>query len=569
MQNIHYHTDLCVVGGGLAGLCAAVSAARNGIKVVLMQDRPVLGGNASSEIRMWVCGAENTYDRETGILEELFLENYYRNPNLSYSIWDSVLYGIAKQERNLVLLLNCSCMDAQMEGDRITAVTGWQMTTERRIQVTAKIFADCSGDGILAPLTGAEFMLGREARSAFGESLSPEQADSKTMGQSCIMQLREYSTKQEFIPPEWAYKYAENDEMMARREHVLSKGQNFWWIEVGGIGDILHETEENRDELLKIAFGIWDHIKNQGRHKDAENWAIDWIGFLPGKRESRRFVGQYIMNQEDIENGTSFEDAVAYGGWPLDDHHPEGIYYSGDGCTQIYVAKSYGIPYRSLVAKRIENLGFAGRNISVTHTALSSTRVMATCAIMGQSLGTAAAMAVQHGCLLKEVDVHALQQQLLYDDCYIPGIRREVSALTKAARTNAEILRSGIDRETDGTTCNQYIGGKNEKVYYRYTEPVYISEVRIIFNSRLEREYDNMPASYPLVQPDYKMPETLVKKFQLYIRTEEGTSLLYETDANFKRMVKIPVNRMAEEVILIPEETWGDEKIRIFAMDII
>ncbi|MBQ9746997.1 MAG: FAD-dependent oxidoreductase, partial [Clostridia bacterium] len=169
--------DLCVIGGGMSGMSAAISAAREGISVVLMHERPVLGGNASSEIRMWICGAHGDNNRETGIIEEIALENMYRNPTKSYAVWDTVLYDFVKREKNITLLLNCTCMDAEIERgafpfgrDRcIRRVTGYQMTPQTFIDVEAKYFADCSGDSVLAPLAGAEFRMGREGRDDHGE----------------------------------------------------------------------------------------------------------------------------------------------------------------------------------------------------------------------------------------------------------------------------------------------------------------------------------------------------------------------------------------------------------------
>ena len=156
-------TDLCVVGGGIAGMCAAIAAAREGIKVVLMHERPVLGGNASSEIRMWVCGAAGENNRETGIIEEIMLENYYRNPTKNYYNWDTVLYDFIIREKNITLLLNCTCMDGEvLKGEfadgrniKIKKICGYQMTTQTFYDIEAKFFADCSGDSILAPITGA------------------------------------------------------------------------------------------------------------------------------------------------------------------------------------------------------------------------------------------------------------------------------------------------------------------------------------------------------------------------------------------------------------------------------
>ncbi|NLD71107.1 MAG: FAD-dependent oxidoreductase, partial [Chloroflexi bacterium] len=255
MRHVTHRADLCVVGGGLAGMCAAIAAARHGARVVLMHDRPVLGGNASSEIRMWVCGAHGACNRETGIIEEIELDNIRRNPMKNYSLWDVLLYEKVRQEPNITLLLNCSCNDATMNGSRLASIRGWQGTAETWHSVEAPLFADCSGDSILAPLTGAEYRIGREARGEFGEAIEPEEADRKTMGMSLLLQARETDRSQPFAPPAWAHVYA-REEDLPFRDHALPQA-NFWWIELGGEADSIHDTEALRDELLKIALGVW------------------------------------------------------------------------------------------------------------------------------------------------------------------------------------------------------------------------------------------------------------------------------------------------------------------------
>lgn len=182
-------TDFVVVGGGMAGICAAVAAARNGIKTVLVQDRPMLGGNASSEIRMWICGAHGKDQKEAGILEEILLENYYLNPTLRFTIWDDVLYTVVRNEPNITLLLNTTVMDTAVENGNITSVSAWNMHSCTRYEISGRFFADCSGDSILR-LSGAEYRTGREASSEFGETHAPELADAKTMGNSILIQLR-------------------------------------------------------------------------------------------------------------------------------------------------------------------------------------------------------------------------------------------------------------------------------------------------------------------------------------------------------------------------------------------
>lgn len=555
MKTINHNVDLCVVGGGIAGLCCAVSAARHGIKVVLMQDRPVLGGNASSEIRMWVCGAEGTDVRETGIVEELMLENFYRNQSLSYSIWDSVLYEKARYEPNITLLLNCSCNEAKTTNNHIESITGWQLTTETFHVVTAKYFADCSGDSILAPLTGAEFMLGREAKTMFGESIAPDVADKRTMGMSCLFQVRETNFPQPYIPPAWAYEYPDDDSL-PYRNHEFDLTNNFWWIELGGMADSIHDTEVLKDELLKIAFGVWDHIKNKGDHGYA-NWALDWVGFLPGKRESRRYVGKHIITQNDVESEGKFDDIVAYAGWTMDDHFPEGFYYK-HGCSTIWhpAPSPWGIPWRSLYSKNIDNLCFAGRNISTTHVALSSTRVMATCGVIGQALGTGVAQIVKRNVGFDDVDIKALQQELMYDDCFLPFVSRKLSPITLSAKTNAPVTINGIDRGE--ANCS------NENVLtYSFNTEQKINEIRLIFDSNLNREYDNMPSHFQLNEPDYRLPDTIVKEYQIIA---DGNVIVDERN-NYQRMRRHSVAVNAKEIKIKLIKTHGSDKFSMFSVD--
>jgi hypothetical protein len=586
VKEVRHKVDFCVVGGGLSGMCAAIAAARHGAKVALVHDRPVLGGNASSEIRMHVCGAHGEYNRETGIIEELKLENRYRNPLGNYSIWDSILYEKVRFEPNIMLLLNCSVCDLTTQGARIISVKGWQLTTYTWHVVEADYFADCSGDSILAPESGAEYREGREARSEFDEPIAPEKADSMTMGLSCLIEGRETETPHEFIPPEWAYRY-EEDGSLPNRGHQLTGSQNFWWIEVGGSGDTIHDTEEMRDELLKIAFGVWDHIKNRDR-TEARNWVLEWAGFLPGKRESRRYVGDHILNQHDVEaEGRHFEDTVAYGGWTMDDHFPEGFYKKEAGTIFHPAPSPYGIPYRSLYSKNIENLFFAGRNISATHTALSSTRVMATCAVIGQAVGTAAWLAVESGITPRRVyeqRLAELKQTLMDDDCYLPFNVRTPSELTQKAKVTVsggggvgEVVRNGIERPLSGE--GHYLElERNGWIEFAFDNPVDLADVRVVFDSDLQRETDGrMPSKYtlqaerggePRVTP---LPGFLVKAFRIEVADSDGRwrEAARCTESRL-RLVRLPLNGAAgvSACRFIPEATWGDECPRLFAFDV-
>ena len=567
MKTLQYNADLCVVGGGMSGLCCAIAAARHGIKVILVQDRPVLGGNASSEIRMWIGGAyrsgnTNVQDlREGGILEEIMLENFYQNPSLKYPIWDSVLYEKAMAEENLTLLLNTSCFDATMEENRIARIKAWQSNAETFHEIEASYFADCSGDSILAPLSNAKFMYGREAKSDFGETIPPDIADKKTMGMSCLFQIKETDHKVKFDPPEWAYVY-ETDEDLPYKDH--KKTNNFWWIEVGGEWDCIHDTDKCRHELLKICYGVWDHMKNRGDH-GVDNWELEWIGFLPGKRESRRYVGKCIVTQNDVETEGRFEDIVAYAGWSMDDHFPAGFYYR-DSYPTIYhpAPQPWGLPLRCMISENVENLVFAGRNISTTHTAMSSSRVMATCAILGQALGTAVAMALTQNVHIENVDIPTLQQALMYDDCYIPWHQRSLSELTKSARCSSEIVRNGIERGES----NLWIGSEGDTVEYSFDADTAINEIRLVFDNDMNRKYHNMPCCYPLVETKFKLPTTLIREYIIEGTNEAGEVFSLHVKNNRKRLVKHLVNIQVKKLRFIPISTHGCEKFRLFGFDI-
>lgn len=576
LGNLHHSVDLCVVGGGLAGVCAAIAAARRGVRVALVHDRPVLGGNASSEIRMWIGGAHGPHNRETGIIEELLLENFYRNPEGSWSIWDSVLYGAVRFEPNIELLLNCSVNGATCEAGRIRSVRAWQLTTYTWHTVEAELFADCSGDSILAPLTGAETRRGREAREEFDESIAPEQADPHVMGLSCLIQPRELPRASTYRPPSWAYPF-ESEQDLPNRNHQLGK-TNFWWLELGGERDTIAEAEEIRDQLLPTAFGLWDHIKNRGDH-GADRWSLDWVGFLPGKRESRRYIGDHILTQNDVRDEGHFNDLVAYGGWSMDDHHPAGLAYPGKPNIHHLAPSPYGIPYRCLYSRNVENLFCAGRNISTTHAALSSTRVMATCAVIGQAVGTAAAIAVREGLTPRGVYEHqidALQQALMDDDCYLPWHRRAVGPMTAEATLSAsagdpEPLRNGLDRPIDDAT-NAWDAAPGESVELHFDAPRRVGLIRLVFDSDTSRGDTgcNMPCDYPLDREPLAPPPQLVRGFTVETRDEDGTwNQALAIDDNYQRLVRLPLEGVTSAVRVTPTATWGAETARLFAVDLL
>ncbi|TWD79552.1 FAD dependent oxidoreductase [Kribbella amoyensis] len=400
MQQLDVHSDLTVVGGGLAGICAAIGAARQGSTVALVQNRPVLGGNSSSEVRVWVCGATahgvQHFARETGIMGELFVENQYRNPEGNPYYWDLVLLEAVRAEPNITLFLNTDVRTLATADGEITSVTGWQMGSEKEITFHSPVFADCSGDGLVGHLAGAEYRTGREPRSEYDESWAPEIPDQNTLGSTILFYTKDAGEPVRFVPPSFAKDITETAIPDRRVIRTEANGCSYWWIEWGGELDVVGDNERIRDELQAVVYGIWDYLKNSGRF-DADNLTLEWIGAVPGKREYRRFVGDHVLTQHDVLGQAEFEDRVAFGGWSIDLHPPGGVYASERGSKHWHPDGNYHIPLRSLYSRNVPNLWVAGRNISASHVAFGTTRVMATCAVLGEAVGIASAVAARNG----------------------------------------------------------------------------------------------------------------------------------------------------------------------------
>jgi len=450
------------------------------------------------------------------------------------------------------------------------------LTTETRNTIEAAIFADCSGDGVLAPLTGAEFRLGREGRDEFGESIAPPEPDRRTMGMTLYFFSREYVSPQTFEPPKWAYRFESCDDLPWGEEGHKNFRYGYWWVELGGEHDSIHDTEMLRDELLKIAYGVWDHLKNHCTHQDeVANHALDWMGFLPGKRESRRYVGDYIQTQPDIDSEGHFDDIVAYGGWAMDDHHPAGFWSvkTPEPATIWHECPSpYGIPYRVLYSKNIDNLMFAGRNASFSHAAMSSSRLMGTCAVMGQAAGTAAAIAARERILPRDVNDHIpeLQQTLLRDDCYLPWVAQEFGPLTVESRLVAnqgdpEPVRDGVGRQV-GDDPHAWVARPGSHVAYVFPEATDVHTVSLALDSDLAKaiyytsdEYTDEPRRL-LPQPPM-MPKTFHVDGMI-----DGEWITLETiTGNCQRFTRVPLNRRLEGVRFVLDETWGGEESTVYS----
>jgi hypothetical protein len=425
-------TDLAVIGGGLAGVCAAITAARAGRKVVLVQDRPVLGGNASSEVRLWVLGAtshmgnNNRWAREGGVIDELLVENMFRNPEGNPLIFDTILLEWVANESNITLLLNTAVHDLEKsDADTIKSVRAFCPQNSTAYEITAPVFVDASGDGIVGFLAGAAFRIGAEARSEFGEQFAPEKTSSALLGHTIYFYSKDTGRPVKFIPPSFALK--DITQIPRWRDIKFNDtGCRLWWLEWGGNLDTIHDSEKIKWELWRVAYGVWNHIKNSGQFPDAETLTLEWVGTIPGKRESRRFEGDYMISQRDLVEQRRHDDAVSFGGWAIDLHPSDGVYSAQPGCQQWHSKGVYQIPYRTMYSRNITNLFLAGRIISASHIAFGSTRVMATCAHGGQAVGMAAALCVKSKLkprdMLTAPRMKELQRELLRVGQYIPGV---------------------------------------------------------------------------------------------------------------------------------------------------
>ena len=425
---------------------------------------------------------------------------------------------------------------------------------------------------------------GREARSVFSESLAPEKADDHTLGSSILFTSRRYDRPMSFRPPKWARKVKKEQ---LRFRNTSSWEHGYWWIEWGGHLSTVRDNERVRFELLSIVLGVWDYIKNSGNHPDSRNWAMDWIGMLPGKRGSRRVNGDHVLTQHDLlgKNG-DFADAVAIGGWPMDDHPPGGFDRPDlPPARQINTKEVYNIPLRALYSKNVANLLMAGRNISASHVAFTSTRVMATCGVIGQAVGTAAALCARYGLRPRKLyqdrkRLVELQQTLLRDDQTIKNLRNEDPAdLARQARVKASDafehaeaanVINGLPRDVPGRSINRWTaemtaGGPWLELSWK--KPQKLREVQLTFDSGFQREL-TLTASDAINRGIVRaaQPETVRDYTLSYRKSSRGPLVeLLKVDGNHQRLNRHRFPAVeAQSIRLHVRATNGDKLVRVF-----
>lgn len=435
-NTIHNSHGLVIVGGGMTGVCCAITAAREGVDVALIQDRPVLGGNASSEVRLWVLGAtshmgnNNRWAREGGVIDEILVENAYRNKEGNPVLFDMVLMDKVLAEPNISLHLNTCVYDVALSDDRtIRSVRAFNPQTGVHHLFSGRLFADCSGDGTLAYMSGASYRMGAEEREEFGEAFAPDKVEyGELLGHSILFYIKDTGNPVSFTAPDFAIRNAEELIPKLQNPEYFNTGQHgckYWWLEYGGRLDTIRDTEKIKFELWRVVYGVWDHIKNSGKFPDMENYTLEWVGLFPGKRESRRFKGHYMLTQQDVVGQHEHYDAVSFGGWSIDLHPADGVYAAGRACNQWHSKGVYQIPYRCFVTPDLDNLFIGGRIISASHVANGSTRVMCTAAHGGQAIGMAASIALATNSrpadLLASGRIGELQSALIRNGQFIPG----------------------------------------------------------------------------------------------------------------------------------------------------
>jgi hypothetical protein len=384
--------DLVVIGGGIAGTCSAISGARSGLKVALIQDRPVLGGNNSSEVRVHLGGRTmlGPYPKLGGVVRELSpARRGNAGPPERYE--DQKKLNVVAAEKNLSLFLSTHVSEVEKTGKQISAVIGRNIRTGKRLRFSARVFADCTGDGTVGFLAGADYRMGREGKDETGEGLAPAKADKMTMGSSVQWYSKSFKERSAFPVCPWAVQFTEEN---AQR---VTGGE--WNWETGMNKHQIDEFEEVRDYGMRVVYGNWAFLKNSPKSKAKyANRKLDWVAHIAGKRESRRLLGDVILTEQDVTGQKAFDDACVTTTWTIDLHypHPKNTQqFPGREFRSIAKhlrIKPYPIPYRCLYSRNIDNLFMAGRDISVTHVALGTIRVMNTCGMMGEVVGMAAAI---------------------------------------------------------------------------------------------------------------------------------------------------------------------------------
>lgn len=560
--------DLVIAGGGPAGVPAAIIAARRGLKTLLINNRPVLGGNASSEAGIAFNGASarQPHAREGGIVEEIIrhharnIDDWKAQPDkddVNKPSWTLVLEMLCRNEKNLTLLMNHHVCAAETKENHIRNCIAFNTLDGTRVSVNGKYFMDCTGDGWLGYFAGAKYRLGREPKWLHNEDFAPDQYDNCTMSGCLLGNRRRFEDTGKpvaFDAPDWVPRY--NPKAFGR--HI----ENFyfpWWLEAPNVLDDLFDAEAARDELFRIILGYYHFLKNLWDKKESfVNYKLKFMPHFDAKRESRRFVGDYILTQNDCVAGKDFEDKISHTGWPIDLHHPKGIFSGSEGPffsnTHVPLVK---VPFRCLYSKNITNLLFAGRCASVSHVALGTARIQGTIAAMAQAAATAVSLCIQKNVTPRELGlshIRELQQVLLKDDQYILDIKnsdtRDLALHAKVTASSysiQEIFEWHLGKETHFLPLDQeraVFFARTEKSEINAIWAKFLNETDSPIEVRLDLFDQQDPDGYDIRRKPIASPKAVVPpRCKQWIK--------------FNSQVKVELRYLWAKVDRTPGLSWG------------
>ncbi|MFI3174328.1 MAG: FAD-dependent oxidoreductase [Bacillota bacterium] len=533
IQSINLKYDLVVCGGGMSGICAAIQASRLGLKTALINNRGVLGGNAGPEIRVHICGATgsseyNLYSREGGIIGEILIENRYRNPQGNVYLFHTVLVDKLRAEANCDVFLNTYIDTVNMNGTSIASVEGTQNGSEKRFVIDGDMFIDDTGDGTIGYLAGAEYMYGREGKGQWGEQIAPNEEDKGVLLSSLSFYSKDFHKKMPFTMPEFAKDITDNFQKTLSFREIPDRipkdarydGYRFqWYYETGASKHQIDDNEAIVEDHSKLMYQIWDNIKNHSNYK-ADQFDIEYVSPVLGKRESRRLVGEYILKEQDIAHQTNFEDAIAYGGWSIDLHAMGGFFDDDLINRHYYLRGIYQIPFRSCCVKGIGNLMVASRCLSVSHVASGTTRIMSTLSMLGQACAVAALLCRKYYQSPKEIaesHIEELQQILQVYDQGIVGKKKRSDIMEQASITTSSHFKGEIPHTNEWLTMSKV---------YSFIFPVVQENKAVQLHCKAKKTTTLKYTIYKPAKMENYSPEIKLGEFSVKLQKDEEVPLL-------------------------------------------
>ncbi len=558
MDNVPLVCDVLVAGGGLSGICAALAVARDGAKVVLVQNRSRLGGNASMEVKMHPLGINPTKTgfREAGILEELKLKNSFENPERSWAVWDCMLYDKVRSEQNITLLLDTTVYGADVQDGKIKSVYARCDLSMTNYVISAKQFIDCTGDSRLAIEAGAEVMTGRDGVEKYGEPLAGHFTKNEHLCCSMMFTSVDVGHEVKYTPPSWAKKItAENLKFRDPAKWGFNYG--YWFISFGGKLDTVRDMEVIRRELLAILHGVWDYIKNVAKYPAAKNRVLDFVAMLPARRDTYRISGYDIFTQHDIEGKWAERpDQIITVGWPMEDQPSDGFYFDGKPAIYGGSTQFYNLPLSAMYSKDVKNLFMAGRNMNTSHIAFTSTRVMNIGALAGEVVGNAAAKCVRENILPRELGTDAkklneLRQKLLKNGNFIVNYKNEdltdlvlsssASASVSDFGTSPENAKNGVTYDFKDENKNRWQAeiSKKPELCFAWDNDVEISQVRLNLDTGCRMLTQSEETGIVAKMIAGAQPEAL-RDFDIIAVLPNGEeTVLKEIRGNYQKMVVV------------------------------